>query len=147
MDRGHRRTRFPVAFSSQNFLLFCVFFRPFSLGGARLGMHGWKDFSPLRKSVSVEVLSQGVQDVAPKWRLRAGWGVNELIKKHALDSDAPNWSSTVLLSGNIKCHTLVCLEDQIGHFVFARETGARRCRIALWDCLWTNLDPVSLPTS
>ena len=25
----------------------------------------------------------------------------------------------------IKCHPLVCLEDQIGHFVFARETGAR----------------------
>ena len=45
-------------------------------------MHGWKDFSPLRKSVSVEVLSQEVQDVAPNWRLRAGWGANELIKKH-----------------------------------------------------------------
>ena len=32
-----------------------------------------------------------IPKLAPKLRLRAGWGVNELIKEHALDSDTPNW--------------------------------------------------------
>ena len=41
------------------------------------------------EKISLEVLSQRVQVVVPKLRLRAGWGVNELIKEHALDSDAP----------------------------------------------------------
>ena len=54
--------------------------------------------------------------------------MNELIKEHALDSDAPKAGNSFFLKVSptlIKCHPLVCLEDQIGHFVFARETGAR----------------------
>ena len=86
-----------MAFSSQNFV-FLRFSGLFRLSGARLDMHGWKDFSPLHKSASVEVLSQRVQDVAPKLRLRAGWGVNELIKEHALDSDAPKAGNSFFLS-------------------------------------------------
>ena len=53
--------------------------------------------------------------------------MNELIKEHALDSDAPKAGNSFFQVSPtlIKCHPLVCLEDQIGHFVFARETGAR----------------------
>ena len=111
-------------------------------------MHGWKDFSPLHKSASVEVLSQRVKDVAPKLRLRAGWGVNELIKEHALDSDAPKAGNSFFLSlsniNQVPSFGLPWRSDR--SFCVCAWNRGEGCRIALWDCLWTNLDPVSIST-
>ena len=103
-----------MAFSSQNFL-FLRFFPPF--------FTKWRSFgyARLERFLSSAQIS--------KWILMRQTG--------AATTFFPRFS-------NIKCHPLVCLEDQIGHFVFARKTGMRGVSNCIMGLLWTNLDPVSL---